>query len=52
MRKEVGEKLTIGGTRRSGVQREFGDVDVAGESVLMVVYFSGNDREHQLRDTP
>lgn len=37
MRKEVGEKLTIGGTRRRGVQREFGGVDVAGESVLMAV---------------
>lgn len=52
MRKEVGEKLTIGGTRRRGVQREFGDVEVAGESVLMVVYFSGNDRERELGDTP
>lgn len=40
MRKEVGEKLTIGGTRRRGVQREFGDVDVAGKSGLMAVYLA------------
>lgn len=40
MRKEVGEKLTIGGTRRRGVQREFGDVDVAGEGGLMAVYLA------------
>lgn len=52
MRKEVGEKLTIGGTRGRGVQREFGGVEVPGESVLMVVYFSRNDRERQLGDTP